>query len=110
MADTMCQGGCRDPASGPQSLDEGRRAWGLKKGEEGGRRMGMWSFWCLLAWFPALTAATPGSINALEEIVPRASLGPAQCLPLDHRSLPPACPESPTAGTALFLLRVGHPW
>ena len=37
----------------------------------------MWSFWCLLAWFPALTAATPGSINALEEIVPRASLGPA---------------------------------
>lgn len=24
----------------------------------------MWSFWCLLAWFPALPAATPGSINA----------------------------------------------
>ena len=70
------------------------------EGGRGGRR-GTWSFWCLLAWFPALPATAPGSVNALEEIVPRVCLGAAQRLALDRHSLPPACPESPAAGQAL---------
>ena len=100
VADTMCQGGCRPSFWTPEP---GGRREGLGfevRGGRGGRR-GTWSFWCLLAWFPALPATAPGSVNALEEIVPRVCLGAAQRLALDRHSLPPACPESPAARQAL---------
>lgn len=108
--DTMCQGGCRDPASGPQNLEEGGRAWGLKKGEERGWEEGDLVLLVPSSLAPCSPSRHPGLHKCPEEIVPRVCLGPAQRLPLDCHSLPPTRPESPAAATTLFHLSVGHLW
>lgn len=79
----------------------GRQEWpgGLK--EEGGGRAAMWSFWCLLAWFPALPASHPGLRKCLEEIVP-GLLGLAQYLPLDPLQSPTCASRESAAAAMLF--------
>lgn len=105
---TPCQGGLQRPSFRTPEPGGRQDGLGFEEREEGGGRTAMWSFWCLLAWFPALPAATPGSVNAWRRLSLGPSLGPAQCLPLDHCS-PHLRVPSPAA-TMLFHLRVGHPW